>query len=138
MTNPNNTSLGYSVILSLPFQEVVERVSVELQKDGFGVITTIDMQAKIKEKLSKDIEEYIILGVCNPNLAYQALQKEKETGLLLPCNVIVYREKNGIVVTTIRPSTVMGVINNPELAKIALEAEMKLISAVDRMNDREE
>ena len=90
------TNYGFSKVVTLPFAEAVVQVKEAFAKEGFGQLTEIDVQSKIKEKLGMAVEPYVILGMCNPTLAYQALLIETEIGLLLPCNVIVY-EKAGIV-----------------------------------------
>ena len=92
---------GYSKKLSLTFSEAVEKTRAELAKEGFGILTEIDVKATLKKKLNIDYENYIILGACNPPFAHKALEAEKEIGLLLPCNVIVYEDKGKVIASEI-------------------------------------
>ncbi len=121
---------GYSKQVDIPFNEAVEKIKSTLQEQGFGVLTEIDVKATMKKKLDIDYDNYVILGACNPPFAHQALQAEKEIGLLLPCNVIVY-EDNGVHVSAILPSAGMSMVDNDTLREIAQEVETKLKSAVD-------
>ena len=84
------TAYGFRATLNVPYEEAIEKATVALKEEGFGILTEIDVKATLKKKLDADFRHYIILGACNPKLAYQALQNELEIGLLLPCNVIVY------------------------------------------------
>ena len=103
------TTYAHRVELDAPFDEVVERATHELREQGFGVLTTIDMSAKLKEKIGVDFQRYVILGACNPPLAHRALQAELEIGVLLPCNVIVYESDTGrTVVAAMAPIAAMG------------------------------
>lgn len=116
------------------FNDIVSRVTSELQKEGFGIITEIDMKAKFSEKLGKDFRNYKILGACNPELAYQAIEKESQIGVMLPCNVLVQEHANGEVeVSAINPMQSIGVVNNQELDGIAAQASDKLRAALDRL-----
>lgn len=126
-------SYNYHKKLNLTFKEAVERTKEGLKQEGFGVLTEIDVKKTLKEKLDVDYEDYIILGACNPQFAYKALQTEKEIGLLLPCNVIVYRENNEIYVSTINPIDAMSHINNPKLKELAQEVWEKLKRMVDNL-----
>lgn len=126
-----NMEYGYKRSVSLPFTDAVLKTKAELSKEGFGVLTEIDVKAAFKEKLGVEHDEYLILGACNPKLAQRALQAEKGIGLFLPCNVIVYREEGETVVATILPAAAMSVIGNPALDEVAREAEEKLKRAVD-------
>jgi uncharacterized protein (DUF302 family) len=103
----------------------------ELQKKGFGVLTEIDVKATIKKKLDIDFDNYIILGACNPPFAYKALQAEKEIGLMLPCNVIVYSNDGKTIVSAILPTEAMKSIGNSSLDEIAKIIEQKLKKVVD-------
>ncbi len=122
---------GYKKQTSLPFLEAVEKTKAELAKEGFGILTETDVRATLKKKLDVDYDNYVILGACNPPLAYRALQAEKEIGLLLPCNVIVYTDAGETFVSAIVPSTTMSAIGNPSLSDLAKEVEAKLKKAVD-------
>ena len=124
---------GYKRKVPLPFGEAVEKMKSELAKEGFGVLTEIDVKASLKEKLGLDYDNYLILGACNPPFALKALQAEKDIGLLMPCNVIVYEENNQIFVSAILPTVAMGMVENPSLADIAKTAEEKLKKVVDNV-----
>jgi len=116
----------------LPFQQAIDKTRAALQQQGFGVLTEIDIQAKLKEKLGVDFKRYVILGACNPPLAYKALQAEPEIGLLLPCNVIVYEVDDGSsVVAAIDPdSMAMMVGDNPAVLEVARDARRRLQDAL--------
>lgn len=122
---------GYSKKVALPFNEAVVRAKEELEKEGFGVLTEIDVKATMKKKLDVDYDNYIILGACNPQFAHLALQEEKEVGLLLPCNVIVYEENSEVHISAILPSAAMSMVENPKLAEISKNVEEKLKSVID-------
>ncbi|MEE8574223.1 MAG: DUF302 domain-containing protein [Thermodesulfobacteriota bacterium] len=116
-----------STIVSYGYEEAVAEAREALANEGFGILTEIDVKAALKQKLDKDFTKYIILGACNPALAFEALTTEIEVGLLLPCNVIVYEAKDGaIVVAAIEPMTAMSFVGNPELASIAGKVKEKL------------
>ena len=122
---------GYSKKVNLSFSETVTRVKEALQEAGFGVLTEIDVKATMKKKLNVDYDNYLILGACNPPFAHQALQVEKEIGLLLPCNVIVYEDNNEVHISAILPTIAMNMVESEALAEIAKEVEAKLVSAID-------
>lgn len=122
---------GYSKETQLPFEETVKKTRDELTKEGFGVLTEIDVKATMKTKLDLDYDNYIILGACNPPFAHKALSVEKEIGLLLPCNVIVYEDSGKVRVSAIVPSVAMNMVENSELAEISQEVEVKLKKVVD-------
>ncbi len=130
---PKITSYGYSTQVNLGFEETVERLVELLKAEGFGVLTSIDVQAKMKEKLNKDMDKYVILGVCNPPLASQALDAEIEIGLLLPCNVIIYCKNGKTFVSTILPSSMMNFVNKKELTEVTEIAETKLKKVIDSL-----
>jgi uncharacterized protein (DUF302 family) len=109
----------------------VAKTKEALQEAGFGVLTEIDVKATMKKKLDVDYDNYLILGACNPPFAHQALQAEKEIGLLLPCNVIVYEDNNEVYISAILPTIAMNMVESEELAKIAKEVETRLISVID-------
>ena len=113
------------------FEETLEKTKSELAKAGFGILTEIDVKATLKEKLDKEYDRYIILGACNPPLAYKALMAEKDIGLLLPCNVLVYEVESKTYVSAIVPSVAMSMVENPSLGEIAKEVDEKLKSVVD-------
>lgn len=121
------TRYGLRVDVALPFGAALERTREALEAEGFGVLTTIDMQQTLKEKLDRDFRSYVILGACNPPLADRALQAELEIGLLLPCNVIVYERDGGQAsVAAMAPLPTMGMIGNAELESVAREADARL------------
>jgi uncharacterized protein (DUF302 family) len=113
--------------LAIPFERAVERVKEELQKEGFGVLTEIDVQDTLKKKISVDFRKYIILGACNPRFAHQALQQEPRIGLLLPCNVIVQESPGGKTeVAAIDPVASMQRVENDRLTGVATQVKEKL------------
>ncbi len=120
------TAYGMGTKLNIPYEQAVEKVTAALKEEGFGVLTEIDVKATLKKKLDADFRKYIILGACNPPLAYQALQTELEIGLLLPCNVIVYEEDGGSVVSIADPIAMLGIVGNPTLNSVAEEARARL------------
>jgi uncharacterized protein (DUF302 family) len=127
------TKLAYqfSARVPLAYDYAIARVTAELKKEGFGILTEIDVKATLKKKLDVDFQRYIILGACNPVLANQALQEEPEIGLLLPCNVIVYEEDDGSVISIVDPSVMLGVVDNSALNQVAAEAEARLRRVVE-------
>ncbi|MBE0423104.1 MAG: DUF302 domain-containing protein [Lutibacter sp.] len=118
----------YSTILNnITFDEAIEKVTAELQKEGFGVLTEIDIKATLKKKLDVDFYNYRILGACNAPFAYKALKAEDKIGTMLPCNVIVQEKEPGIIeVSAINPIVSMQAVVNESLAPIALEIGDKL------------
>lgn len=124
---------GYNKKVSLPFDEVVEKVKKALESEGFGVLTEIDVKATMKKKLNVEYDNYIILGACNPQFAHKALQVEKEIGLLLPCNVIVYKDGMDVYASVILPSSAMSMVESQELSSISQEVEEKLKSVINSL-----
>jgi uncharacterized protein (DUF302 family) len=120
------TSYGISKTVSLPYERAVERVTEELQKEGFGVLTTIDVRETLKKKIGVDFEKYVILGACNPPLAHKALLAEEQIGLLLPCNVIVYEKEGNTVVAAFDPMAMTTMVGNVALNSVAEEVGRKL------------
>lgn len=112
--------------LDLPYEQAIEKVTAALIEEGFGVLTEIDVKATLKKKLDADFRKYVILGACNPPLALQALTTQLDIGLLLPCNVIVYEEDGGSVVSILDPISMLRVVDNPELDPVAEEARSRL------------
>ena len=117
---------GHKKQIGLSFNEAIEKVKSELTKEGFGVLTEIDVKATMKKKLAVDYENYIILGACNPEFANKALQADKEIGLLLPCNVVVYEDSGKTFVSAILPSVAMSMVDTQNICDIAIEVENKL------------
>ena len=126
---------GMGVDVALPYEQAVERTSEELKKEGFGVLTTIDVKQTMKQKLDREFRKYTILGACNPPLAYRAFEAELEIGLLLPCNVVVYeKEPRTSVVSAIAPILALGMVGgNPSLKDVAQEAEERLRRALKNL-----
>jgi len=117
--------------ISTPFEQAVLLVTESLKKEGFGILTEIDLQEKLKEKLDVDFRKYKILGACNPAYAYKAIQQEDKIGTMLPCSVIVQElESNEIEVAAVDPVASMMAIENPGLAGIAAEIKEKLERAI--------
>lgn len=121
----------YKKSVPLGYANTVARVKEELKKEGFGVLTEIDVKQTLKDKLNVDFEDYIILGACNPPLAYQALTAERDIGVLLPCNVIVYVQDGKTFVSAVLPTVQLGKVGNPKLLPIAEQVEEKLKKVVD-------
>ena len=117
---------GFTKELDLPFEKAKERVTEELKKEGFGILTEIDVKEKLREKLGIDFKKYVILGACNPANAHKAILAEENIGLMLPCNVIVYEKGHKTVLSIIKPTMAMGMIDNNALRTIAEEVEAKL------------
>ena len=117
---------GFSKTTDYKFEQAIEKVTEELKKEGFGVLTTIDVKDTLKKKIDVDFKKYTILGACNPKLAHGALQVEEELGLLLPCNVIVYEKNDKTVVSIFDPRVMTLVIENPEMKPVAEEVKNKL------------
>ncbi len=124
---------GFSKTVNLSFDQTVEKVTEELKKEGFGVLTTIDVRETLKKKLDVDFKRYTILGACNPPFAHKALQAEEEIGLLLPCNVIVYEKGSSTVVSAFDPMAMMKVIDNEKMAPIAREVQDRIKRVIERM-----
>ena len=122
---------GFTKELNITYATVIELVRAALKKEGFGILTEIDVQGKIKEKLGIDMNKYIILGACNPPNAYKAILAEENIGLMLPCNVIVYEKSSKTVLSFIRPMVAMQMVDNVELQKIAEAVEEQLKKAFD-------
>jgi uncharacterized protein (DUF302 family)/glutaredoxin len=131
------TSYTLSEKTTLPFDQAVQRVREELKSEGFGVLCEIDVQATLKEKLAVEGEPYTILGACNPPLAHQALEAEPELGVLLPCNVIVYRRDGETHISAIDAERMLSIVGNEQLAPIAADVKRRLgdvVARVGRMN----
>ena len=124
---------GYSKKVDLSFVDAIEATKEALTKEGFGVLTEIDVKATLRKKLDVHHDNYMILGACNPKLAHTALQAEKEIGLLLPCNVIVYEDDAGVHVSAIVPSVAMSMVDNEKLPAIAETVEAKLKNVIDAL-----
>jgi len=118
---------------TLPLADAVARVREELKVEGFGILTEIDVQATLKEKLDIDGQPYVILGACNPSLAHQALEAEPDLGVLLPCNVVVY-ERGGVThVSAVDAERMLSIVENDELVLVAEEVRDRLAAVVERV-----
>ncbi|MDH3456333.1 MAG: DUF302 domain-containing protein [Gemmatimonadota bacterium] len=126
---------GISVDVALPYEQAVERAREELAKDGFGILTEIDVKATLKTKLDVEFRPYVILGACNPPLAHQALSAERDIGLLLPCNVIVYAADNPAhsVVAAIDPIKQLELSGNTGIEPIARDVRARLEQVLRRI-----
>jgi uncharacterized protein (DUF302 family) len=133
MATMQQTTYGISTPTSLSFDEAVEKVTAELKTEGFGVLTTIDIQATLKEKIGVERDRYVILGACNPQLANQAINAEPEIGLLLPCNVVVYEQEGTTHVAAMDPAAAMGIVGNPALDPVGTDARDRLTRALGRL-----
>ncbi len=131
MEKIEQSTYGCRKALSLPFPEAVARIRAALKEEGFGILTEIDVAKTMKEKLDADFPAYLILGACHPKLAYSALRAEREIGLMLPCNVIVYEDDGRVIVSAIRPAAAMAGIANDRLKAIANQVETKLIIVIE-------
>lgn len=128
--NETGIEYGFSRKLDLGFEQAVERVKETLKTEGFGVLSEINIAEKFREKLGVDFRNYVILGACNPPIAYQALQLEAALGLLLPCNVVVYEEGENTVVAAIDAAKMMSIVGNPKLEAAAAQVNEKLQRAI--------
>ena len=117
---------GFSKRTPLSYEQAVIKVTEELKKEGFGVLTTIDVRETMKKKLNVDFQKYVILGACNPPFAYQALQAEEELGLLLPCNLIVYEKEGTTTVAAFDPMVMTSVVDNSAMVPVAQEMKARL------------
>ena len=128
--------MGYffTKTITSSFDDAIEKAKAELKKEGFGVLTEIDMTATLREKLDVDFQNYRILGACNPTLAYEALQTENKIGTMLPCNVIVQERAEGYIeVTAVDPMASMMAIDNPELTAISDRVRRKLQTVIKNL-----
>lgn len=131
-----STRYGIGKAVPLPYEQAVERTRAALAQEGFGVLTEIDVQATLKRKLGVDFRKYVILGACNPPLAWQGFQAELEIGLLLPCNVIVYEEGElRSHVAVLDPLVQLGVSGRSDIAPLADEARQRLERALRALPD---
>jgi uncharacterized protein (DUF302 family) len=126
------TSYTLSKTTTLPFGEAVERVRAELDREGFGVLCEIDVQAKLSGALGVEMEPYLIIGACKPALSHRALTSEAELGVLLPCNVVVYERDGETRVSAIDPERMLSIVDNEAMAPIAAEVKRSLAAVVQR------
>lgn len=119
---------GFSTVVKFDFETAIARVTEELQKEGFGILSEIDVKATLKKKLDIDRKPYTILGACNPVLANQAIENEPDIGLLLPCNVLVMlNDSNEVVISFMDPEVVLGLVKSPQLIELGKEAKTRLL-----------
>jgi uncharacterized protein (DUF302 family) len=117
---------GFSKDVALSYEDTIDKVTGELKKEGFGVLTKIDVKDTLKNKIDVDFKKYAILGACNPTLAHKALQTEEDIGLMLPCNVIVYEKDGKSVVSIFDPALMKNIVSNESINPIADEVKEKL------------
>jgi len=117
---------GFSKTIDLPYDQAIEKVTAELKKEGFGVLTSIDVKETLKQKINVDFKNYAILGACNPPIAHRALQEEEDLGLLLPCNVVVYEKDNKTRVSIFDPMVMTWIMENDNMKPIATEVQERL------------
>jgi uncharacterized protein (DUF302 family) len=128
------SKIGTPVQVSLPYDQAVQRAVEALKAEGFGVLTEIDVKATMKKKLDADFRRYVILGACNPPLAYRALTADLDVGLLLPCNVVVYEvDDANSVINLVDPISMLGVLPTPGLEPVAEEAKTRLNRVADAL-----
>ncbi len=128
------TAYAFGKKVDASFKDVEQKVRVELAKEGFGVLTEINVQDKFKEKLGRDFRDYVILGACSPALAWDAFALEINIGTLLPCNVVVYRDDNGkTVVMVMDPVAALGIIDNAKLGEVAAQVRARMERVVDAL-----
>ena len=120
--------------LDMSYEDAIPAVTAALKTQGFGVLTEIDVKSTLKAKIGADFRKYVILGACNPNLAHQALSYDLGMGLLLPCNVIVYEDDGGSVVSIVDPLEMLDTANKPDLLSVAEEAKGRLSNVIDALN----
>lgn len=124
----------FSKTVNYSFDECIDRVTEELKKDGFGILTEIDVKGTFKKKLDVDFREYRILGACNPNFAHQAIQAEPMIGTMLPCNVIIQGNEDGsYTISAVDPMASMSAIENPSLGEIASQVRALLQGVIERV-----
>lgn len=123
----------YKREIETDFDELIDDIDFSLKKEWFWIVSKIDLKNKIKEKLWEDIDEYIVLGTCNPSLIYDALKHEDDIWLLIPCNIVVYKKWNKTFVWCVVPSVTIGFLKNEEISKISKIAEEKLKKVVSSL-----
>jgi uncharacterized protein (DUF302 family) len=126
---------GITIRTSAPFAQAVARVREALKAQGFGVLTEIDVQATLRDRLGEEMEQYLILGACNPPLAHRALTADRRIGLLLPCNVVIRTEAGQTVIEALDPQAMVAVTGEPSLQPVADEAARRLRAALDSLQD---
>lgn len=129
---PMNSTYGIKRTVELTYEEAIARVTETLKEQGFGILTEIDVKQTLKKKLDKDVAPYVILGACNPPLAHQAITQERDIGLLLPCNVVVYEdtESGKTVVGAIDPEAMVQITARDDMKEFAAAVKQKLTEAI--------
>lgn len=129
-------SYYYSRTLTIPFEEVIQKITLNLQQQGFGIITTIDLKETLRQKLAIDFRKYKILGACNPQFAYKAVSIDSHIGVLLPCNIVIQEhENNSVEVSAINPlETILQATESSQLQELADELNNRLRTAVDNLH----
>lgn len=117
---------GFSKVTNYSFEQAIEKVTDELKKEGFGILSSIDFKDTFKKKIDVDFKKYTVLGACNPKIAIGALQTEEELGLFLPCNVLVYEKDSKTVISIFDPMIMTMVVDSPEIKNVAEEVKNKL------------
>lgn len=117
---------GFSKITNYGFEQAIEKVTNELKKEGFGILSSIDFKDTLKKKIDVDFKKYTVLGACNPKLAIDALMAEEELGLFLPCNVLIYEKDNKTVISIFDPMIMTMFVDNPGIKNVAKEVKNKL------------
>ena len=135
VTTLEHHAYGIRRRLDLPFDQAMHRTREALKAQGFGVLTEIDVKATMKAKLDKDMEQYVILGACNPPLAHRAIETDRAIGLLLPCNVVVREAEGGTVVEAMDPEAAMNITKDQAIAGVASEAKAKLEAALNALTE---
>lgn len=128
--------IGFGRTVGMSFEQALERVTEALGKEGFGVLTQIDVAATLKSKLGVDVPPYRILGACNPQLAHRALEMEPDVGLLLPCNVVVREGKGGVRVDFMDPEAVLELVHTPGIDEVAAQAKERLQRVCAALQER--
>lgn len=125
------TDIGIRIVLETSFDQAIQKITDALKAEGFGVLTQIDVQLTLKDKINIDFHRYVILGACNPTLAHRALSANPDVGLLLPCNVTVQEVGNKIIITAVDPVLMLGILkDNPAMKLVATEAKAKLETVI--------
>jgi uncharacterized protein (DUF302 family) len=128
------TAYGLKTKVDLDYHGAISKVTEELKKEGFGILTEINIKETLKQKLGVDFRNYIILGACNPPLAHATLQAEKDIGLLLPCNVVVYEDDDGkVVIAAMDPAAALEIVDNPGVKSTAQEVRARIERVIAQM-----
>lgn len=131
------SDIGIQTVLQTSFEQAVDRATEALKMEGFGVLTQIDVQTTLKQKINVEFRRYLILGACNPTLAHRALSANPDVGLLLPCNVTVQEMEEGIAVTAVNPVQMLSILaDDPIMNEVAKEARQKLEYVISSLTTR--